>query len=395
LLTLLFQGFDAGTYRCPYKCAHCGGSVETEEKLQAHIKKSHITEQSLYHTKLLSTSSSVNCETETILPSLELMKPTKLKSQVDKESSHLQDSFIITMNASDGNESDNKHINLVSVDNIKVEGGETIDYSSGDGVQNVRPSNSGQSQPYITSCPVTKVKIYPVNEKLLVEQVVPRKEQTVAKEASEPREERKVSEVEGMKEKCCRNKEDSDKIAIKHVEDSMSCKTVAAKEKPDMPVQCVKSGLCSVMSDIDMDYSGKASNVNICSVDNVSEIDLNQHAYSKSQLSSSVPSASRQSNDTDAGTDILVKDVYSTTYSDDSYSGRLCQQGNTETDRDTSAKWLDSGAVKRQVLKTYSKRMVRLHPNAFSGPVQLNRPTSEVIGMKKEEPDATSTEPNE
>jgi hypothetical protein len=304
------------------------------------------------------------------------------------------------MNASDGNESDNKHINLVSVDSIKAGGGETVGYSSGDGVQNVRPTDSGDSQPYITSRPVIRVKSFPVNEKLMVEQILPHKEQTVTKEVSEAWKEQKVSEAGGMKEKFCRNKEDSDKIVVKHVEDSMGCETVAAEEKPDVSVQCVKSGLCSVMGDIDMDYSGKASGVNICSVDNVSEIDLNQHAYSRSQLSSSVPSTSRQSNDTDARTDILVKDVscssvchrkQNSSNSDD----RFCKQGNTEADRDTSARWLGSGAVKRHVLKTYSRRMVRLHSNAFSDPVQLNKPTSEVTGMKKEEPDATSTERNE
>jgi hypothetical protein len=173
-----------------------------------------------------------------------------------------------------------------------------------------------------------------------------------------------------------------------------------------------------------MDCSGKASSVNICSTENppfciVSEIDLNQRAYSKIQLSSSFPSANRQSNDTDARTDIC-KDVplsyssvyhrkqYSSIYSDDSYSGGFCQQANTETDCDTSARRLDicknveqqsvkgdSGPGKCRILKTYSRRRLRLHSNAFSSPVQLSKSISEVADMKKEKPDGTARELNE
>lgn len=414
----MFQGGDVGAYRCPYKCAHCGGSVETEEKLQAHIERSHSTEQSSYDIKLLSASSSTNYETESILPSLELMKPAKLKSQVDKESSHLQDSFIITLNSSDGNESDDKHIQLVSVDNIKVEAGETLGYSSGDGVQNVHHSNSGQSHLYSTSCPVTKVKSYPVNKKLLMEQVLPHIE-----EVSNAWEEQNVSEVEEIKEKCCNNRENADKIVTECVAESMDYGTVAAEEKPDVCVPFIEPGLCSALCEVDMDCSGRDSGVNICSTENppfsiVSEMDLNQHVYSKSHLSSSVPSTSRQSNDIDVGTDVLEDNTlsyssvyhrkqYSSIYSDESCGGRFCQQANTKTDCGTSAKRLDtcrnveqqsmkgdSGPGKCRILKTYSRRSLRLHSNAFSSPVQLSKSLSEVADMKKEEPDATARELN-
>jgi hypothetical protein len=429
LLTLLFQGGDVGVYQCPYKCTHCGGTVETEEKLQAHIEKSHTTEQSPYHIKLLSTGS-VNCETEPVLPSLELMKPSKLKRQVDKESSHIQDSFIITLNASDGNESDDKHIQFVSVDNIKVEAGETVGYESDDGVQNVHPSSSGQSLLYSTPYPVARVKSYPVNKKLLVERVLPHKEETVVpKDVSVAREEQNVSEVKRVKEECCEGEEDADEIAIECVEESMDCETDAAEEKPDLSIQPVKPLSCSAMSKVDMNCSGKAPGVNICSTENppyciVSEVDLNQHTHSKSQLYSSVPSASRQSNDTDVRTNILVEDdtlfysnmyhmkQYSNIYSDDSYNGRFCQQANTETYCDTSTKQLDicknvkqqyvrgdSGAAKCRILKTYSRRMLRLDSNAtecsFSSAPQLSKSIYEVAGVKKEKSDATARELNE
>lgn len=426
----MFQGGDVGAYQCPYKCAHCGGSVETEEKLRAHIGRSHSTEQSSYDIKLLSTRSFINCKTEPVLPSLELKKPAKLKSQVDKASSHIQDSFIIKLNASDGNESDDKHIQLVSVDNIKVEAGETLGYNSGDVAQNVCPSNSRQSHLYNTSFPptsfpVTKVKNYPVKKKLLVEQVLPHKEETVPKEVSNAWEERKVSEVERIKEKCCKSRENADQIVTEFVAVSMDCETAAAQEKPDVYVPFVEPGLCLAMNEVDMDCSGKASDINICSTENppfyiVPEIDFNQHAYSESQLSSSVPSASRHSDDTDVRTDIRKDDTlsyssvyhkrkqYSSIYSDDSYSGGFCQQANTETDCDTSAKQLDicknveqqsvkgdSGSSKCCILKTYSRRRLRLQSDAFSSPVKLSRSMSEVADMKEEKPDATARELNE
>ncbi|PNF18994.1 hypothetical protein B7P43_G12400, partial [Cryptotermes secundus] len=408
-------GGDVGAYRCPYKCAHCGGAVETEEKLQAHIERSHSTEQSSYDIKLLSASSSTNYDTESVVPSLELMKPAKLKSQVDKESSHLQDSFIITLNASDGNESDDKDIQLVSVDNIKVEAGETLGYSSGDRVQNVHDSNSGQSHLYSTSCPVTRAKSCPVNKKLLMEQVLPHVE-----EVSNAWEERNVSEVEEIKEKC-NNRENADKIVTECVAESMDYGTVAAEEKPDVCVPFIEPGLCSALCEVDMDCSGRDSGVNICSTENppfciVSKMDLNQHVYSKSHLSSSVPSTSKQSNDIDVRTDIHEDDTYSSVYhrkqyssiySDESYGGGFCEQPNTETDSDTSAKWLDtcrnveqqstegdSGPGKCRILKTYSRRRLRLHSNAFSSPVQPSKSFIEVADMKKETPDTTARELN-
>jgi hypothetical protein len=351
------------------------------------------------------------------------MNPIKLESQVDKESSHVQESFIITLNASDGNESDDKHIQLVSVDDIKVEAGETVGYSSDDGVQNVCPSSSGQSHLYSTSCPVTRVKSYQVNKKLPGEQVLPCKEETVPKEVSDAWQEQKVSEVEGMKEKCCKNREDADKIFTECVAESMDFGTVAAEEKPDVSPQFIKPGLFSAMSEVDRDCSGKASDVNICSTENspiyiVPDIDLNQHAYPESQLSSSVPSASRQSNDTDVRTDIIKNDTlsysnvyhmkqYSSIYSEDSYSGGFHQQASTETGCGASAKHLDtcknveqqfakgdSGTVKCRTLKTYSRRRLRLHSDAFSSPVHLSKSVSEGAGVK-EMPDATARELNE
>jgi hypothetical protein len=361
-LTLLFQGVDVEAYQCPYKCTHCGGSVETEEKLKAHIERSHTPEHSPYHTELLS-ASSVKCEAESILPTLEPVKPTKLKSQGGKEVSRLQDSFIITVNTPDGNESDDKHINLVSIDNIKTEAGETDDYASDDGMQDIDPSSSDQLQ---TSCPVINVKSYPVNKKLPEEQILPDKEQTFATQVREAWEEQEVSQAERMKGKSYRE-------------------TDSAEEKPNMSVQSVKSGLCSVMSDADMSCSGKAPGVNNCST--------------KSQLSSSVTSASRQSDDTDARTDILVKE--------DASCSNVCQK-REPSDHDTSAKQLDIcknleqecvegdiSAIKPQVLKTYSRKKVKAHSHASSGPVQPNSSTIEVAGMRNEESDAAPREPNE
>jgi hypothetical protein len=346
----------------------------------------------------------------------------KLKSQVDEENSHLQDSFIITLNTSDGNESDDKHIQLVSVDSIKVKEEETVGCSSGDGVQNVCPSSSGQAHLYNTSCPVTRVNSYPVNKKFLVKQILSHKEETVPKEVNNAWEEQTVSEVEGMKEKSCKNIENADKIVSECVAESMDCRTVAAEEKSDVPVPFVEPGLCSATSEVGMDYSGNASSVSVCSTETPrlsigSEIDLNQCAYSKSQLSSSVPSASRHSDDTDVRTNICKDDTlsyssvyhrkqYSSIYSDGSYSGGFCQQASTETDCAKSAKQLDicknveqqsvkgdSGSGKCRVLKTYSRRSLRLHSNAFSSPVRLSKSISEV--RKKEKPNAIARELNE
>jgi hypothetical protein len=204
----------------------------------------------------------------------------------------------------------------------------------------------------------------------------------------------------------------------------MDCGTVAAEEKLDVSVPFVEPHLCSAMSEVDIDCSGKASGVNVCSTENppfciISEIDLNQCAYSKSQLSNSVPSVSRQSNDTDARTDICKDDTlsyssvyhrkqYSNIYSDDSYSGGFCEQASTETDCDKSSTQLDicknveqqsvrggSGPGKCRILKTYSRRRLRLYSNVFSSPVQLSKSISEVADMKKEKPNATARELNE
>jgi hypothetical protein len=429
----LFQGGDVGAYPCPYKCPHCGGCVETKEKLQTHVKKSHTTEQTSFQIEL-SPNGSRNCKKDRIFPSLELMKPTKSKTQVDKDSSPCQDSFIITLNASNRNEADDEHIQLVCVDEMKVQINRTDEYKDDNSVQDVHLSNRDESVHYSTCFPVIQVK-HPVNKKLPEKEVLSSKEETVSEMFSDEHEEHNVSKVLGVEEKYCENKVDANEIVIERVEKSTDSETAVLAEKPDVSIQLLAPISGKDKTELGVVYSGKTPDVTICTVEDPpeclsTETDWNQHTYSESQLFNNVPSGTGHSDNIDVMTEIPVEDdtlshtimnhvkQYSSIYSDDSYGSRFCQQVNSETGCDdghicdTLTKqfhiWKnmeeqsvkgDSGDAKCRILKTYSRRMLRLHSNAMisgvDSPVQLRKSAKEMACVKRDKSDATARQQNE
>jgi hypothetical protein len=423
---LLLQGGDVGAYPCPYKCPHCGGCVETEDKLQAHVRKSHTIEQPSFQIEL-TPSGSRNSKEERILPSLELMKPIKSESQVDKNSSHCQDSFIVTLNTSNNNEAVGERSQLLCVDEVKAEINRTDGYKGDSCAQDIHPSNRGESVHYNTLCPGSKVKLS-INKKLLGNCVLSSKGDANPEVLGDEHEEHSVVKVKEVMEKNFENKVEAYDIVIEHVQKSMDCKTVALPEKPDASIQLVTPVSHTAKSELDVVHVANTPDISICSMEDPpdcvsTEADLNQHIYSESQLFSSIPSGSRQSNNSDVMTDIPVEDdtishsnmnymnQCSSIYSDDSYTGMFSQTGyddgpigNTTTQFDSYKNMEEllvkggSGDAKYPILKTYSRRTSRLNSNVtvsdVSIPVQQREYEKGVVCLKEEKSDATAGQQN-
>jgi hypothetical protein len=359
------------------------------------------------------------------------MKANKSKTQVDKNSTPYQDSFIITLNASDRNEADDEHIQLVCVDKMEVEINRTYKDKGDNSLQGVNPSNRDGSVHYNTCFPVVQVK-HPINKKLPEIQFLSSKEATVHEVFSDECEEHKVVEVLGVKEKYCEDKVDAYDVVIEHVEKSTNSETVVPAEEPDVSLQLLMPISGTDKRESGMVCSGKTPAVSVCTVEDPpdcvsTEMCWNKHTCCESQLFSNIPSGSGQSNSIDVMTDISVEDdtlshsrvkQYSNIYSDDSYSSRYSQQMNNEAGCDDgpiydlltkqfdicknmeekSVKG-DSGDAKCQGLKTYSRRTLRLHSNAtvssVSNPVQLRKLTKEVVCLKEEKSDAVPRQQNE
>ena len=420
---MLFQGGDIGAHPYPYKCSHCGGCVETEAKLLAHIEKSHTTEYSSYQTELLP-SSSKTIKQEAVLPTIEIVKPIKLEAKGNKDSSYCQDSFIITLNASDGNYTDDKHIQLVSVDKIKTEVGTADGYEHDSGVQNVYPSDSGELPRYSTTFPVVNIKSCPTSEMLSLNQVQTWGDSTASEELSDTQEEQNVANVKGVKEEYCPKKEKAVDNVIEHVEKKVNPgTTVLAEDIPDVSIQCVKPVPFTASTESGLN-SGQTPDVSICTMEKPldcvsTETDLKQHTYLENHLFSSDQSSSEQSDDIDVKPDITENDTlsylnmhhvkqYSSIYSGDSYKGRFYRRMHSNVSFDADAfgakvtKELDGckntehhlvnddhGLGSRSVLKTYSRRMLRAHSNATASRFS-NKSLKEVTCLKKAESDITA-----
>jgi len=423
----LFQGGDIGAYPYPYKCSHCGGCVETEEKLQTHIEKSHTTEHSSYQTRLLP-SSSKSIKKEEVLPTVELIKPIKLETMESKDSSYCQDSFIITLNASDGNYTDDKHIQLVSVDKIKTEVGTADGYEHDSCVQNIYPSDSGELHRYSTSFPVANIKSCPSSEMVSINQVQTWGDGTASEELSDTQEEQTVANVRDVKEKYCQKKEKANDIVIECVEKRVNPGTTVPEDIPDVSIHCVKPVPFTARRESGMS-SERTPDVSICTMekplDCVSiETDLKQRTCLENHLFSSDLSSSEQSDDIDVKPDIIESDTlsylnmhhakqYSSIYSGDSYKGRFYRRMHSKVsfDADTFGakvtKGLDGcknmehhlvdddhGVGSRNVLKTYSRRTLRAHSNATASRFS-NKSVKEVTWLKKAESDITARHLNE
>jgi len=430
----LFQGGDVGACPCPYTCPYCSGCVETEEKLQTHIEKSHTTEQLPSQIKVSPTNSSRNYKKDRIPLSLELMKPNISKIKADKGSSHCQDSFIITLNSSDDNEANDKNIQLVCVDNIKAEVGRTNGHEDDSGVQNVHPSKSGESSCCNIPLPVARVESCPSNKDLPEKQITSSKE-TFPEELSDAQEEQNVTKVQGVKEKNSENKKDTYEIVIERIENSMDFEVAVTAEKPDVSIHLVERAECTAKRELGVLCSGNTPDGSTCTMEDPfdcvsTEIDLKRHTYTKSQLFNSASFGSRQSEDIDMMTDVCAEDdslshsnVYHmkqclSIYSDDSCNGGFCPQANSEAICDTGpvgnicSKQFDickdmeqqsvksgGGNVKRGILKTYSRRKMKSHADAtvssFSSSVQLSKSVKEMACLKKEKSDTTASHQNE
>lgn len=401
--------------------------METEEKLQTHIEKSHTTEHSSYQTKLLP-SSSKTIKKEEVLPTLELVKKIKLETKENEDSSYCQDSFIITLNASDGNYTDDKHIQLVSVDKIKTEASTADAYEHNSHVQNIYPSDTGELHHYTTSFPGVNVKSCSTSDMLSVNQVQTWGDSTASEELSDTQEEQSVAYVRGVKEEYCQEKEKAVDIVIERVEKSVNPGTTVPEEIPDVSIQRVKPIPFTARRESGMN-SEQTTDVSVCTMEKPldcvdTETDLKQHTYLENHLFSSDLSSSEQSDDIDVKPDIIENDTlsylnmhhvkqYSSIYSGDSYKGRFYRRMNSkvsfdaDTVGDKVTKWFDGckdmehhlvnddhGAGSRSVLKTYSRRTLRAHSNATASRFS-NKSVKEVTCLKKAESDITARQLNE
>lgn len=402
--------------------------METEEKLQTHIEKSHTTGQSSYQTKLLP-GSSKTVKQEEVLSTRELMKPIKLETKENKGSSYCQDSFIITLNAPDGNDTDDKHIQLVSVDKIKTELSTADGYEDDTSVQNMYPSDTGELRRYTRSFPVTNVKSCPSSEMLPVYQVLTWGDNTAPKELSVAQKEQKVAKVIGVKEIYCQKKEKADDIVIERVGKSRDSETTDRGNIPDVSIQLVPPALFTARTESGTVNSEQSSDGSTCTmekpVDYVStEMDLKQHTYVENHLFSSDLSSSEQSDDIDVKPDIIENDTvsylnmhhvrqYSSIYSDDSYKGKFYRKVKSEANcnadtlgarvserfdgcKNTEHQSVndDRGIASRSVLKTYSRRALRAHSNTTASRFS-SKSVKEVTCLKKEESDVNARRLNE
>ena len=400
--------------------------METEEKLQAHIEKSHTTEQLSYQTKLLP-SSSKTVKNEEVLPTLGHVKPIKLETKENKDSYYCQDSFIITLNASDGNYPDDKHIQLVSVDKIKTEVGTVDGYEHDSCVQNICPSDTGEFHNYSTSFPVVNVKSCPTSE-ISINQFHSWRDSTAPEELTYAQEEQNVANVKGVKEKYHLKQEKADDIVIERVEKSVNPWTTVPEDIPDVSIQHVKPVSFTTRRELGMN-SEQTPDVSVCTMEKPldcasTELDLKQHTYLENHLFSSDLSSSEQSDDIDGKPDIIENDTlsylnmhhvkqYSSIYSSDSYKGRFYRRMKSEvsfdadTLRDAVTKGFDGcknmehhlmnydhGVGSRSILKTYSRRMVRTHSNATTSRFS-NKSVKEETWVKKEASDITARQLNE
>jgi hypothetical protein len=416
-----------GAYCYPYKCPHCGGCVETEKKLLTHMERSHTAEQSSYQTKVLPSSSKTVKKNE-LLPSVELVKPIKIETEDNKDSSCCHDSFIITLNASDGNDADDKHIHLVSVDKIKTEVGVVDSYEDETGARNMYSSDTGALPLLTTSFPAVNVKSCPSSEMSPANRVLTWRVNTAAKEVSGAHEEQSVAEVKGFKEKYCKKKQNVD-IIIEHVEKSVDSGSAVPGDKPDISIQRVKPVLFTARRQLGAVNSEQTVDVSSCTMlkpsDHVgTETNSKQDTYSHNHLFSSDLSSGEQLEDIDVKPDIIESDTmsylnmhhakqYSSIYSDNSYKGRFYRKVNSEADCDASCLGVrvskqfggcknmecqlvndNCGIASRSVLKTYSRRMFRSHSNTT--PARFSsKSVKEVTVLKKEESDSTAGQLNE
>lgn len=423
---MLFQGGDIGVYPYPYKCSHCGGCVETEEKLQTHIEKSHTTEQSSYQAILLP-SSSTTVKNEEVFPTVGHVKPIKLETEENKDSSYCQDSFVISLNASDGNYPDDKHIQLVYVDKIKTEVSTVDGYEHDSLVQNIYPSDTGELHHYTTSFPVVNVKSCPTSE-ISINQVHTWRDSTAPEELTHTQGEQNVANVKGVKEKYCQKQEKADDIVIERVEKNVNPWTTVPEDIPDVSIQRVKPVLFTARRELGMN-SEQTPDVSIHTMEKPldcasTELDLKQHIYLENHLFSSDLSSSEQSDDIDGKPDIIENDTfsylnmhhikqYSSIYRSDSYKGRFYRRIKSEVsfDADTLDDTVtegfdgcknmdhhlvnyDYGVGSRSVLKTYSRRTLRTHSNATTSRFS-NKSVKEVTWLKKEASDITARQLNE
>jgi hypothetical protein len=398
--------------------------VETEGKLQAHIEKSHTTEHSSYQTILLP-SSSETVKKEEVLPTVGLIKPIELEIKENKDSSYCQDSFIITLNASDGNYTDDKHIQFVSVDKIKTEVGAADGYEHDSRVQSIYPSDNGELHHFSTAFPVANMKSCPTSEMLSINQVQTWGDITASEELSDTQEEQNVANIKDVKQKYCQKKEKAVDIVIERVEKRVNPRTTVPEDVPDVSIHCVKpvpfteSGL----------NSEQAPDVSICTMEKPldcvsTETDLKQRTYLENHLFSSDLSSSEQSDDIDVKPDIIENDTlsylnmhhvkqYSSIYSGDSYKGRFYRRMHSKVNFDADTlgdkvtKGLDGcknvehnlvnddhGVGSRSVLKTYSRRTLRAHSNATASRFS-NKSLKEVTWLKKAESDIAARRLNE
>jgi hypothetical protein len=406
--------------------------VETQEKLWTHMEKSHTTEQSSYQTKLLP-SSSKTIKKEEVLSTVTLMKPIKLETKENKDSSYCKDSFIITLNAPDGNDTDDtvctEHIQFVSVDKIKTEVSTADGYDDDAGVQNMCPPDTGELHHYTTSFPVASVKSCRSSEMLPVNQVLAWRDDTAPKEPSGAQEEQNVAKVIGVKEIYCQKKEKADDIVIERVEKSVDSGSTDHENIPDVSIQLVKPVLFTARMESGAVNSEQTPDGSTCTVEKPvdcvsTEMDLKQHTYMENYLFSSDLSSSEQSDDIDVKPDIIENDTlsylnmhhvkqYSSIYSNDSYKGKFYRKMKSEvdcvadilgagvTEQFDGCKNMehqsvndDRGIASRSVLKTYSRRALR----ALSNTTEFRFSSKSVKGvtcLKKEESDIAAGQLNE
>lgn len=401
--------------------------METEEKLQIHIEKSHTTEHSSYQTKLLP-SSSKTVKKEEVLPTVELINPIKLETKENKDSSYCQDSFIITLNASDGNYTDDKQIQLVSVDKIKTEVGTVDGYEHDSCVQNTYPSDNGELHHYSTAFPVANIKSCPTSEMLSINQVQTWGDSTASEELSDIQEEQDVANVTGVKEKYCQKKEETVDIVNECMEKWVNPGTTVPEDIPDVSIHCVKPDPFTARRESGLN-SEQTPDVSICTMEKPldcvsTETDLKQRTYLENYLFSSDLSSSEQSDDIDVKPDIMENDTlsylnmhhvkqYSSIYSGDSYKGRFYRRMHSKVsfDDDTLGAEVteglddcknmehhlvndDQGFGSRSVLKTYSRRTLRAHSNATASRF-TKKSVKEATWLKKAESDITARHLNE
>jgi hypothetical protein len=401
--------------------------VETEEKLQTHILKSHTTERSSFQTKLLPSSSTI-VNREEDHSTIELVNPIKLETEDNEDRSYCQDSFIITLNASDGNYTDDKHIQLVSVDKIKTEVGTVDDYELDSHVRNIYPSDTGELHHYTTSFPVANINSCPASEMLSINQVQTWGDSTASEELSDTQEEQNVANVRGVEEKYCPKKEEAVNIVIERMEKRVKPGTTVPEDIPDVSNQCVKPVSFTARRESGLN-SEQTPDVSICTMEKPldcvsTETDMKQPTYLENHLFSSDVSSSEQSDDIDIKPDIIESDTlsylnmhhvkqYSSIYSGDSYKGRFYRRMHSKVnfDADTLGDKVtegldgcknmeyhlvndDHGVGSRSVLKTYSRRRLKAHSNATASRFS-NKPLKEVTWLKKAESDTTARHLNE